>query len=93
MGVSGVSGLSGPENFYTKYFSISKILPLKNFSREKFRAKIFFKPKKSGSEIFQALKFSGKSFKRKKKSGKKGHVSQDGSYLTLIVCQALFYTM
>jgi hypothetical protein len=53
MGVSGVSGLSGPGNFYRKYFLLPKLLPLKNFSRKKFRAIFFFKPKKSGFEIFQ----------------------------------------
>jgi hypothetical protein len=78
-----VSGFSGPGNFYTKYFSFPKILPLKNFSREKFRAKKFFKPKKSGFEIFQA----------QKNSGKKGSMNQDGLFLTLIVCRALTYTM
>jgi len=68
MGISGVSGLSGPGNLYRKYFSFPKILPLKNFSREKFRANFFFKPQKSGSEIFQAQKFPTKKISRTKKS-------------------------
>jgi hypothetical protein len=56
MGVSGMSGLSGPGNFYTKYFSFPKLVTLKNFSREKFRANFFSNPKNPALKFFRCKK-------------------------------------
>jgi len=71
MGISGVSGFSGPGNFYRKYFLFPKILPLKNFSCEKFRANFFSNPKNPGLKFFKCRNFPAKFSSEKKSPGKR----------------------
>ena len=57
---------SGLGKFSRKNVFIPKTFATQKFFMRKIPGKIFFKPKKSGSEIFQAQKFPTKKISRAK---------------------------